>query len=124
SPLLCVALLLAATTPVAAAPDDLDDLSLRKLLEAPLGFKPCVFTGETFPACNFGDPAGVEKLLGPHKITAVVHDAEARVVPAAKEAGPYFAVVTVTPEKGRPMRRHITLYRAAKTPADTWRFDA
>ncbi|MFH1573206.1 MAG: serine hydrolase domain-containing protein [Acidobacteriota bacterium] len=91
---------------------DADAWRARQLLEAEVYFESHVFSGVSFPACEFRDPYLVEALIGPYTIETTFYDRDYTIVTQALEPGRYGAVVKVTPEDGgRPFYRFRTLFR-------------
>lgn len=105
-----------------AAPDPAD-VRLRAIVEARLTFKVFVFSEDKFPQCVFEQPAKVEELIGSTSIKTTFFNRELKAVETAASPGVYGAVVEVTPKTGRPMRRYLTLYRAADKIDPAWKFD-
>ncbi|MCA1686720.1 MAG: beta-lactamase family protein, partial [Planctomycetia bacterium] len=66
---------------------------------------------------DFEQPARVRELIGPYSVKTTYYDRDGRRVELAASAGPYRAVVRVTPETGRPFRRFVTLFRT-QAPLD------
>jgi CubicO group peptidase (beta-lactamase class C family) len=106
---------------LAAEPAPLDEAATKVLLQTPIGFRPAMFEGETFPEVHL-DAAALEKVLGPFRTKVVVHN-RTREEEKAEKAGPYFAVVTLTPKNLPALTRYVTIVRLAKKPADDWKFD-
>jgi len=77
-------------------------------------FKPCVFSGEKFPVCDFSQPAEVEKVLGKCALTPVFYDADYHQVKNAGKPGRYGAIVQVKTGTGQTFKRFVTLYRMEK----------
>ncbi len=77
----------------------------------PMVFAPHVFSGETFPPCDFADSLLARRRIGPYTIEVDFYDRNYRRVTAPTEAGRYGAVVTVRASSGRTYRRFKTLYR-------------
>ncbi len=90
---------------------DADALRRQEFERAPLVFKPFVFTGTSFPPCDFEQPNLVEDLVGPYTIRTTFYDAQYRPVVVAGQPGRYGAVVEVTTADGRSLKRYCTLYR-------------
>lgn len=80
-------------------------------MQANLCFTPSVFQGTKFPNCTFENPQLAEQLLGEYTINTIFYDRDYKVITEAAQPGRYGAVVTVTPEHGRPFTRYRTLYR-------------
>lgn len=76
-------------------------------------FHPFVFTGESFPACNFENPNLVEDLIGPFQISIAYYDSGFHRVSRALNPGRYGAVVTINNNSGKSYRRFYTLFRLA-----------
>ncbi|OWK38153.1 serine hydrolase domain-containing protein [Fimbriiglobus ruber] len=104
--------LIAPLTP-AQAPTE---AAARAVIQAPLGFKPYVFSADEFPACRFDKPEEVEKAVGAFQITSAYYDRDGKRATTAAAPGPYFAVVTVTAKRFPPLTRYFTLYRLPKVP--------
>lgn len=86
----------------------------KAISDAQIVFKPCVFSGEKFPPCDFEQRAEVEKWLGNCTITPVFYDADYKEVKTAAKPGRYGAVVQVKIARGQTFKRFITLYRTSK----------
>src|SRR5437762_3512932 len=54
-------------------------------------FKPACFSGAEFPACDFDDPAAVQGVIGPYKISVKYFDAAGAPVTRAAAQGRYGA---------------------------------
>lgn len=88
-----------------------DERRARALMDAELHFKPAVFSGAEFPACDFEQPLWVEELIGPYEIKTTFYDRDYQIVTSAERPGRYGAIIEVVPEKGRVVRRFRTLFR-------------
>lgn len=122
--LVVVAVLLlwqAATAP--ADPPDADEAPARALEDARLDFRSYVFEGEQFPTCDFDQPERVKGLIGPYSFQTTCYARHLRPADSARAAGLYGAVVEMTSESGRSLRREATLFRTAKAVAPDSRFD-
>jgi hypothetical protein len=106
-----------------AEPPDPDQEHARALEEARLVFQTHVFDGEQFPACDFDQPDRVKGLIGPYSFSTTFFDRGLRPVDSARAAGLYGAVVEMTSESGRTLRRDVMLFRAAKPVAPGYCFD-
>lgn len=101
---------------------DLDQQRTRTMLEQGPVFQPCVFSGKTFPKCDFSRPLFVERLIGPYETKVTYYDVEFNEVSSSTNAGRYGAAVDIIPERGLPLRRYRTLFRQPeRTP--WWRTD-
>jgi hypothetical protein len=98
----------------AVATGDARRLRQQALASATLVFQPHVFSGESFPACDFREPSRVEDLIGPYTLEPAFYDANFARVTKATAPGRYGAIVTVRGEDGTTFKRHLTLYRAAR----------
>ncbi|HEY3319071.1 MAG TPA: prolyl oligopeptidase family serine peptidase [Planctomycetota bacterium] len=90
---------------------DFQALRQQALRDAPILFKPCVFTGSNFPRCDFEQLSLVEDLVGEYSLQVTFYDAAYNEVKSADRPGRYGAIVTVNPQNGAPFKRFITLYR-------------
>ena len=77
----------------------------------PLVFEPHVFSGESFPPCDFADRLLARQRIGPYTIETVFYDQNYRAVTVPVKAGRYGAVVTIRASSGKTYRRFRTLYR-------------
>ncbi|MGD0139906.1 MAG: sugar-binding protein [Tepidisphaeraceae bacterium] len=73
-----------------------------------------VFSKTDLPSIDFASPEAAEDLIGDYTIHATYYDANYNVVAGADHPGRYGAVAEVTPEKGKPFKRYLTLYRQTK----------
>jgi len=89
------------------------------IMASNIRFSPYVFSGGTFPTCDFEDPARARELLGAYQIRVSFYDSRYNPVDTPREPGRYGAVVDVTPSFGRPLRRFETLFRLPKE-IDWW----
>ncbi|MHC4356332.1 MAG: FG-GAP repeat domain-containing protein, partial [Planctomycetota bacterium] len=98
----------------------------KPMLNAEIGFRPSVFSGEgdkeggkpgSFPPCDFLNPDRARRWLGDYKIDVTYYSKDYEVVKEPKDAGRYGAVVKITAEDGREYTRFRTLY---KTPGAMW----
>jgi pimeloyl-ACP methyl ester carboxylesterase len=79
-----------------------------------------VFNSTYFPSIDFGSPGDAEDSLGQYEIQTTFYDRDYHEVTRAEQPGRYGAVVEVTSQHAKPMKRYITLYR---TPLDlNWRY--
>src|SRR6476661_8308628 len=70
--------------------------ALLAFAREPLTFDPFVFTGPTFPACEFEHPERVAILIGRYSLHPTFYDEQGKVVSApGKAAGRYAAVVEI-----------------------------
>ncbi len=93
---------------------DLEQVRARALIRgegARFDFRPYVFGGDDFPACDFERPYLVEDLIGPYAIERTFYDQDYNEVDSADETGRYGAVVKIVPEHGRPLTLYRTLFR-------------
>lgn len=74
-------------------------------------FKPYVFRGTVLPEGDFANALLARQLLGAYTVQTTYYDKDYHVVQAAATPGRYGAVVEITPENGRPMKRFRTLFR-------------
>jgi CubicO group peptidase (beta-lactamase class C family)/lysophospholipase L1-like esterase len=84
---------------------------LREVTEARVTFGSPVFASETFPACDFEQPARMRELIGPYRVKICYYNRERQAVEKAEKQGIYGAVVEVIPEKGRSLHCDVTLFR-------------
>ncbi len=97
--------------PTATIPlPDLEETRARAVIDLGFSFKPSVFSGAAFPACDFEDPNLAEDLLGPYTLETTFYDANYHEVLAANEPGRYGAVVKMTPRQGRARLYFRTLF--------------
>jgi predicted esterase len=91
------------------------ELVRAKALDAdPILFKPFVFTGDKFPACEFQDPVTADECIGPYSLHTKFYDVNFNEVKAPTAPGRYGAVVEVrSEESGKSFNRYCTLF---KTP--------
>lgn len=96
--------------PVAFATLPSPDASRAKaFMELRLHFDPYVFMGTTFPTCQFEKALNAEQYIGRYAITTAYYDRDYNQVEAPTDSGRYGSVITVTPEKGRPIEFYRTL---------------
>jgi pimeloyl-ACP methyl ester carboxylesterase len=95
---------------------DFADLTRQAAENLPLNFGGFVFRGTELPKPSFENPELARSVLGKFQISARYFDANAAPVTVANTPGRYGAVVTITPESGRPLRRYVTLYRRPDGP--------
>ncbi|HOF87944.1 MAG TPA: serine hydrolase, partial [Armatimonadota bacterium] len=96
---------------IVTLPADIDTLKAKEFFFLSPVFRPCVFGGTAFPACDFLNPQQVEDLIGPYTIKTTFYDKDYNQVTAATKPGRYGAVIEIIPEDGRPYRRFRTIYR-------------
>lgn len=113
-PAVLLAALAAGPAVALPLPPSAEEVVVRKLIAAPVGFDKYVFTGEAFPTPTFAPSPDLVKLAGPFAVSATYYDRDGAKVGTAAAPGPYFAVVTVTPKHRPPLTRHVTLYRLAR----------
>ncbi|NUM56190.1 MAG: serine hydrolase [Candidatus Hydrogenedentes bacterium] len=93
----------------------------QKLMTYAPRFKPPVFSGDSFPACDYENPILAERYLGPYRIETTFYDAHYNKVTSAGKPGRYGAIIDIVPNEGRPLRRYATLYRQpAGFPVFSW----
>jgi CubicO group peptidase (beta-lactamase class C family)/lysophospholipase L1-like esterase len=90
---------------------------LREVTEARIVFAASVFAGNTFPACDFEQPATMRELIGPYQVKVRYFNQDRQAVEKAERPGLYGAVIDVIPETGRPLHRYATLFHV-KTGTD------
>ncbi|MDQ1316850.1 MAG: Serine hydrolase [Candidatus Poribacteria bacterium] len=91
---------------------DADEKRARALIEETgFHFQPSVFSGTQFPSCDFENPLSAEALIGQYKIKTTFYDSEYKEVKSAEKPGRYGAIVEITSEKGKMIRRFRTLFR-------------
>lgn len=73
---------------------------------------PSVFSGERLPRIEVHRPAGKEGRLERYSVKTTFYDSEFVPVTVAKTPGRYGAIVEITTESSRVLRRFLTLYRA------------
>lgn len=100
-------------------PPAVDLMPIKALETANLRFDPYVFSGTTFPRCDFEQRMFAESLIGPYTVTTTYYDTNGNEVKTAEKPGRYGAIVTVQPERGRAMQRYRTLYRMTQ-PIEWW----
>lgn len=97
----------------ATLPGSRDLLQGKTLVEANLRFDSSVFSGNTFPGCDFEHPLLAEEIIGAYKIERRFFDSEHNEVLTAQRPGRYGAVVRIIPADGRrALTRYRTLYRS------------
>ena len=94
---------------------DPDEPRAKALMDAALHFKPAVFSGTKFPACEFERPVWVKELIGPYTIKTTFYDRDYNEVTSAEQPGRYGAIVEIVPEQGRVVRRFRTLFCQPET---------
>jgi CubicO group peptidase (beta-lactamase class C family) len=99
---------LLVTYAAAQTPDDAEARA-RALVNLPVQVQTFVFEGSAFPAVTVGDVGN--KTLGQHTIKTTFYDRTYRQVISADSPGPYAAVVEITTNSGRTVRRYLTLFR-------------
>ncbi len=91
---------------------DADEARQQAFARAEFNFTPCVFTGETFPPCDFQQPSLVEDAVGPYRISKVTfYDADFNVVTTAEKPGRYGAITEICTADGKTFKRFNTLFR-------------
>ncbi len=99
---------------------DINEKRARALIEdTEFHFKPSVFSGTQFPSCDFESPLLGEALVGQYKIKTTFYDSKYNEVKTAEKPGRYGAVVEITPENGKVIRRFRTLFRQSE-PFEWW----
>ena len=102
---------------------DADKYRARALIDAEIHFQPAVFTGETFPSCDFERPLWAEALMGQYELKTTFYDNQYNQVTSAEKPGRYGAIIEITPEHGRAIRRFRTLFREQREPDEKyWQF--
>ncbi len=91
---------------------DADMMRAKKLMEQKLVAQPFVFSGGTFPECDFARPYEAEALIGPYRIETAYYDRSHHQVEVPEKPGRYGAVVSILPENGPARRRYVTLYKS------------
>jgi predicted esterase len=100
---------------------DLPDPTVARqnaFLHQDIHFDRTVFAGDTFPSCDFAQPAEVEDLIGPYTLTAKFFDELLNPVTTADKPGRYGAIVEIRTQDEKTYRRFATLCRA--DPAQEW----
>jgi predicted esterase len=93
---------------------DLRDLAVQReqaLHELTIVAQPAIFASPAFPRISFEQPARAEVMLGTSTVKVTFYDSEHNAVTAADKPGRYGAVVDITPEMGRRLRKRLTLFR-------------
>lgn len=103
---------------VPTSPSDAEIARYKELVGQRLTFSAYAFSTTDFPKCEFEQPEKAKELLGGYTIRTTFYDYAHRPVSTAEKPGPYAAVIEVTPQKGRPLHRFMTLYRLAAEPAE------
>ena len=99
---------------------DPDEKRARALIEETgFHFQPSVFSGTQFPSCDFENPLSAETLIGQYKIKSTFYDSEYNEVKSAEKPGRYGAIVEITSEKGKVIRRFRTIFRQPES-LDWW----
>ncbi len=89
---------------------DLEETRAQAVVNLALGFQPSVFTGPSFPECDFDDPYLAEELLGPYTLETTFYDANYHELLTATKPGRYGAVVKLVPRQGRSRLYFRTLF--------------
>ena len=80
--------------------------------EASLVFNPFVFSGNTFPDCDFENWSQIRSLIGDYTITRRFFNANYEEVTQADKPGRYGAIVKiVSSAKGLSTERYVTIFR-------------
>lgn len=103
----------AGDSTVAVPLADADPLRRQAASRANVAFQPGVFSGDTFPPCDFSEPAQAEDVFGRYRLVTQFYDASGTLVARPTRPGRYGAVVTILGD-GSPERRYITLYKLPK----------
>lgn len=90
---------------------DSDEQLLNTLANARILFTPFVFSGNTFPECEFEHPLAVRELIGSYRLNTAFYDANFRRVHAPVKPGRYGAIVEICTDTGLLQKRYITLYK-------------
>ena len=91
---------------------DADEARQQAFARAEFNFTPCVFSGETFPPCDFQQPSLVEDAVGPYRISKVTfYDADFNVVTTATKPGRYGAIIEICTADGQIFKKFKTLFR-------------
>jgi predicted esterase len=112
------------SSPVAQiTPLDIDRRRRAALANIDLCFKPAVFSSDTFPRCDFVDPAYARDLIGgAYTLKATFFDTDYKVVDMPSKPGRYGAVVTLATANGIELPgRLVSLYKLKAQ--DAWRAD-
>ncbi|MGB8353874.1 MAG: sugar-binding protein [Chthoniobacteraceae bacterium] len=93
---------------------DLETQITDAISSAQVIFRPCVFSGEKFPDCDFSRRENVEEKLGKCELTPTFYDADYHEVKSATKPGRYGTIVVVKTGTGQTFKRFVTLYRMEK----------
>jgi predicted esterase len=105
--------------------DDLGAQREQALDELTVVARPSVFNSPVFPRIHFDQAVRAEDVLGPSALKVTFYDSEHNAVTAADKPGRYGAVIDITPETGRRLRRRLTLFRLpGEVPWQDLRIDA
>jgi pimeloyl-ACP methyl ester carboxylesterase len=91
-----------------------DEVRRHGVLDMDVVATPSVFMQATFPSIDFLNPGAAEESVGDYSIHTTFYDAQFNVVTSADQVGRYGAVAEITPRLGKPFKRYLTLYHAAK----------
>ncbi len=101
-----------AAAPATPIPRPPEEIPVREFLAGRVVTASYVFPNSRFPFLSFAPPAALDRFLGHHTQRTTFYDLSRHVATEPKAPGPYAAVVTFTPDRGRPTRRLVTLFHA------------
>src|SRR4051812_40913154 len=85
----------------------------RSLSDLDLHFTPAVFTGDTFPPCDFENPTRARQILGEYTITPSFYDTHHNPVTRPTLPGRYGARISITsPHYPNIAPRLLTLFQS------------
>ena len=91
---------------------DSDEARVKALMSEPVNLSAYVITDKKLPKADFDQPSRAEDIIGPYEVKTTFYDREYDAVTSADKPGRYGAVVEITPQVGRVIRRFRTLFRA------------
>lgn len=89
-----------------------DDLYFEGLDKRRLGFRQHIFSGDTFPGCDFTDANAARQILPDYEINTRYYDADCNEVAKPGKPGRYGAIVSYG-NKTVARKRYVTLYKLA-----------
>jgi predicted esterase len=101
-------------------PVDIEARRRHALAQVDIKFEPAVFSGESFPRCDFADPALARELIGgEYSMKTTFFDADHRQVEKPDKPGRYGAVVWITTDTGVTLPlRLVTLFKLKERGAN------
>ncbi len=102
-----------AAPPATPIPRPAEEIPVREFLAGRVATQNYVFLSSRFPILGFNPAQAANRFLGHCSIRTTFYDLEMHKVPEPKTPGPYAAVVEFLPDRGRPTKRLVTLFRAA-----------